>query len=55
MAIRTITTATTNDWTGHMIDVDDSFWNEYISSSGTDQFLSTYEKGLAQGLITIVE
>lgn len=57
MPIQTHTTATTpdNDWDGHMIEVDESFWETYLAAEGQPNFQQVYDQGLAQGLITVIQ
>jgi hypothetical protein len=57
MSIITFTTATTadGDWDGHMIEVQDAYWDTYIVADGQLNFQEVYNNGLAQGLITVVE
>lgn len=56
MPIETFTTATTpdGDWDGHMIQVQDEYWDDYIAAEGQPNFQEVYNTGLAQGLITII-
>lgn len=56
MPIQTYTTATTEDWSGQDILVDESYWDQYIASTDKDQStqLAVLQTGIQQGLITII-
>ena len=55
MPIQTFTTATTPDWSGLEILVDETYWDTYIAAEGQPNFDQVYLDGLAQGLITVIQ
>jgi hypothetical protein len=54
MPIQTFTTATTIDWSGKDILVDESYWDTYVAAEGSSNLDQVYNNGVAQGLITII-
>ena len=56
MPIQTYTTATTEDWSGQDILVDESHWDQFVQSQDHDlaEQLRVYQQGIDQGWITVI-
>jgi hypothetical protein len=54
--IQTYTTATTEDWSGQDILVDESHWDQFVQSQDHDlaEQLRVYQQGIDQGWITVI-